>query len=61
MDSVALPDGTIVSHAVGAPGTPIAGHYLEITRKVNDEGLPAQDGLSIIDITAEYAGFPVAP
>jgi hypothetical protein len=56
MDSVALPDGTVVSHAV----TP-AGHYLEITRKAGFEGQPATEGLSIIDITAQYPQFSVQP
>jgi N-acetylmuramoyl-L-alanine amidase-like protein len=56
MDSVALADGTIVSHAV-TPG----GHYLEITRSAGKQGQPANDGLSIIDITAEYPQFAVAP
>ena len=56
MDSVALPDGTIVSHAV----TP-AGHYLEITRLPGKAGHPANDGLEIIDITAAYPQFTVAP
>lgn len=56
MDAVALPDGTIVSHAV----TP-QGHYLEITRAPGKHGQPASDGLSIIDITAAYPQFEVAP
>jgi GH25 family lysozyme M1 (1,4-beta-N-acetylmuramidase) len=60
-DSVALANGTIVSHAVGRDGTPIAGHYLEITREAGKQGQPATDGLSIIDITAAYSEFPVAP
>jgi lysozyme len=60
-DSVALDNGTIVSHAVGRDGSPIAGHYLEITRSAGKQGQPANDGLSIIDITAEYPQFPVAP
>lgn len=60
-DSVALSNGTIVSHAVGRDGSPIAGHYLEITRSAGDQGQPANKGLSIIDITAEYPQFPVAP
>jgi hypothetical protein len=56
MDSVALSDGTIVSHAV----TP-AGHYLEITRLAGKAGHPATDGLEIIDITAAYPQFAVQP
>lgn len=56
MDSVCLPDGTIVSHAV----TP-TGHYLEITRNPGKAGHPANDGLEVIDITAAYPQFTVAP
>jgi len=56
MDSVALSDGTIVSHAV----TP-QGHYLEITRKAGTQGTAANNGLSIIDITAAYPQFAVQP
>lgn len=56
MDSVALPDGTIVSHAA----TP-AGHYLEITRAPGKAGHPATDGLSVIDVTAQYPQFTVQP
>ena len=56
MDSVVAQNGDIVSHAV----TP-AGHYLEITRKADAQGLPATDDLSIIDITAAYPGFTVQP
>ena len=56
MDSAVAQNGDIVSHAV----TP-AGHYLEITRKAGKQGLSATDGLSIIDITAQYPGFVVQP
>ena len=56
MDSVVAQNGDIVSHAV----TP-AGHYLEITRKAGNQGLPATDGLEIIDITAQYPQFTVQP
>ena len=56
VDSVVAQNGDIVSHAV----TP-AGHYLEITRKAGNQGLPATDGLEIIDITAQYPQFTVQP
>ena len=56
MDSVALSDGTVVSHAV----TP-QGHYLEITRAPGKAGHPATDGLEIIDVTAQYPQFSVQP
>ena len=56
MDSVVLPDGTVVSHAVTTQG-----HYLEISRAPGKHGQPATDGLSIIDVTAAYPQFVVAP
>lgn len=56
MDSVVAPNGDIVSHAVTT-----AGDYLEITRKAGQQGEPATAGLSIIDITAQYPQFKVAP
>lgn len=61
-DSVIAADGAIISHAVGAPGTPIAGHYLEFTRKSGMQGTAPNNGsLSIIDITADFPQFLVAP
>lgn len=56
MDSVVLSDGTIVAHAVTTQG-----HYLEITRNPGKAGHPATDGLEIIDITAAFPQFQVAP
>ena len=56
MDSTTAPNGDIVSHAV----TP-QGHYLEITRKANQQGTDAHNGLSIIDITAAFGQFQVQP
>lgn len=56
MDSTTAANGDIVSHAV----TP-AGHYLEITRKSGDQGTAANNGLSIIDITAAFPQFTVQP
>jgi hypothetical protein len=50
MDSVVAPDGAIVSHAVGAVGSPIAGHYLEITRSPGKQGLAPQGTVSVIDL-----------
>jgi N-acetylmuramoyl-L-alanine amidase len=56
MDSTTAANGDIVSHAV----TP-QGHYLEITRKSGQQGEAANQGLSIIDITAAYPQFSVQP
>jgi lysozyme len=61
MSSVVLSNGTIVSYAVGAEGTPIAGHLLEITRKAGTQGLTPVGNVSVIDITATYPQFVVAP
>jgi hypothetical protein len=60
MDSVVLSNGTIVSHAVGAPGTPNAGHYFEITRQAGTQGtLPTTANTEIQDMTAAFGGFPI--
>lgn len=56
MDSVVTPNGDIVSHAVGTNG-----HYYEIRRQAGFQGLPATAGVSIIDMTAQYPWFTVAP
>ncbi len=56
MDAVIAPNGDIVSHAV----TP-QGHYLEITRYAGSQGTPANNRMSIIDITAAYPQFVVSP
>lgn len=55
MDSVLLPDGTIVSHAVGTNN-----HYYEITRKAGTQGSPANTtNMEIIDITDAFNNFPL--
>lgn len=60
MDSTTAPNGDIISHAMGAPGTASAGHYFEITRKAGTQGQPpTPQNVSIIDMTATWSFFTV--
>lgn len=60
MDSTTAPNGDIISHAMGAPGTASAGHYFEITRKAGTQGQPpTPQNISIIDMTATWSFFTV--
>lgn len=60
MDSTTAPNGDIISHAMGAPGTASAGHYFEITRKAGTQGQPpTAQNISIIDMTATWSFFTV--